>query len=104
MLVAGVSAASAALHEPWRDELHTWLVARELTAVEMWREMRWEGHVMLWQLALHPFARGGAPATAMGLRGSRRGSRRRGGPGRSLGFAVGAVLAVEGEVGADFGG
>lgn len=44
-------------HEPWRDELHTWLVTRDLTVGQMWHEMQWEGHVMLWQLVLHPFGR-----------------------------------------------
>lgn len=53
-------------HEPWRDELHTWLVTRDLTVGQMWHEMRWEGHVMLWQLVLHPFARLGAPVWTLG--------------------------------------
>ena len=64
--VAGVSAASVALHEPWADELHTWLQARELTVGELWREMAYEGHFLPWHLILHPFARLGAPVETMG--------------------------------------
>ena len=43
VLVAGVSLASVLTHEPWPDELHTWLQARDLSVVELWREMAYEG-------------------------------------------------------------
>ncbi len=66
MAVGIISLALAARHEPWRDELHTWLVTRDLTLGEIWHEMRWEGHVMLWQLVLHPFARLGASVWTLG--------------------------------------
>lgn len=64
--VGVASLALVARHEPWRDELHTWLVTRDLTVGRLWHEMRWEGHVMLWQLVLHPFARLGAPVWTLG--------------------------------------
>ena len=66
LAVGAVSLASVMTHEPWRDELHTWLVTRDLTLGQMWHEMRWEGHVLLWQLVLHPFARWGAPVWTLG--------------------------------------
>ena len=66
LFVGIVSLALVSRHEPWRDELHTWLVTRDLTLGQIWHEMRWEGHVMLWQLVLHPFARGGAPVWTLG--------------------------------------
>lgn len=65
-LVAGVSAVSVATHEPWGDELHAWLQARDLTVRELWREMHYEGHFLPWHLILHPFARLGAPVETMG--------------------------------------
>lgn len=66
VLVAGVSASSMLTHEPWMDELHTWLQARDLSAGELWKEMACAGHFVPWHLVLHPFARGGAPVAAMG--------------------------------------
>lgn len=66
LAVAGVSAASVATHEPWADELHAWLQAREMTVGELWREMACEGHFLTWHLLLHPFARLGAPVETMG--------------------------------------
>lgn len=65
-LVAGVSLSSMLMHEPWADELHTWLQARELTVGELWREMAYEGHFLPWYLILDPFARLGAPVETMG--------------------------------------
>lgn len=66
VLVAGVSLASVLTHEPWADELHTWLKTRELTVGQLWWEMAYEGHFLTWHLILHPFARLGAPVEAMG--------------------------------------
>ena len=65
-LVAGVSLASVLTHEPWADELHTWLQARDLSVGELWLEMAYEGHFLPWHLILHPFASLGAPVETMG--------------------------------------
>ena len=65
-LVAAVSAASAATHEPWRDELHTWLQAREMGLGALWKEMGYEGHFIPWHLLLWPLAHFGAPVWTMG--------------------------------------
>lgn len=66
VLVAGVSAASAATHEPWRDELHSWLQAREMGLGALWKEMAYEGHFLPWYLLLWPLAHFGAPVWTMG--------------------------------------
>lgn len=66
MFVVGVSAVSVALHEPWRDELHAWLQAREMGLGGLWREMAYEGHFLPWHLLLWPLAHFGAPVWSMG--------------------------------------
>lgn len=66
LAVAGVSAASVATHEPWRDELHAWLQAREMGLGALWKEMACEGHFMPWYLLLWPLAHFGAPVWTMG--------------------------------------
>jgi len=40
-------------HEPWRDELQTWLVAKESKTIgELFHNIRYEGHPSLWFLIL----------------------------------------------------
>ncbi|SDV01757.1 hypothetical protein SAMN04488544_3530 [Microlunatus sagamiharensis] len=64
-----VFAAAGALllhaHEPWRDELQAWLIARSSgSPVQLWDNARYEGHPLLWHLLL--FFAGlvsGGPAT-----------------------------------------
>ena len=48
-------------HEPWRDEANVWLLARELTPVELFREIKYQGHPCLWYLLVMPFAKAGFP-------------------------------------------
>ena len=66
-LVAGVSLASVLTHEPWRDELHSWLQAREMGLGPLWMEMACEGHFIPWYLLLWPLAHSGAPVWTMGM-------------------------------------
>ena len=47
------------IHEPWMDELHSWVMARDLSFGELLAAMREEGHFCLWYLLLAPFARSG---------------------------------------------
>ena len=54
-------------HEPWRDELQAWLIARELSIPDLFHQMRYEGHFALWSLLLYPFAHYGAELYWMGL-------------------------------------
>lgn len=48
-------------HEAWRDEAQAWLLARELSFVELISQMKYEGHFLLWYLILMPFAKLGFP-------------------------------------------
>lgn len=49
------------LHEPWRDEANVWLMARELSPVQLFREIKYQGHPCLWYLLMMPFAKVGLP-------------------------------------------
>ncbi|HEY4220773.1 MAG TPA: hypothetical protein VGO62_05505, partial [Myxococcota bacterium] len=48
-------------HEPWRDEADTWLVARDLSLVQIWKLAPYVGTPILWHLIEVPFARAGLP-------------------------------------------
>jgi hypothetical protein len=40
-------------HEPWRDELQAWMLARDSgSPAELWRNTRYEGHPLLWHALL----------------------------------------------------
>ncbi|MBP5182857.1 MAG: hypothetical protein J6331_07520, partial [Lentisphaeria bacterium] len=54
-------------HEPWRDELHTWVMARELNVFQIIYWMRYDGHFALWHLVLHPFAASGLPLATLNM-------------------------------------
>lgn len=49
------------LHEPWRDEANVWLMARELSPAQLFREIKYQGHPCLWYLLMMPFAKIGLP-------------------------------------------
>jgi hypothetical protein len=48
-------------HELWRDEANVWLIARELSPLQLLREIRYQGHPCLWYLLTMPFAKAGFP-------------------------------------------
>ena len=48
-------------HELWRDEANVWLVAREMSILQLFREIRYQGHPCLWYLIVMPFAKAGFP-------------------------------------------
>ena len=54
-------------HEPWRDEANVWLMARELSPIELFAEIRYQGHPCLWYLIVMPFAKAGLPFWSIGL-------------------------------------
>ena len=56
-----------ALHEPWRDEANVWLMARELSPVRLFAEIRYQGHPCLWYLIVMPFAKAGFPFRTIGF-------------------------------------
>jgi hypothetical protein len=61
LAVAGYAVALALLlarHEPWRDEIQAWLLARDSpTLGDLWRNTRYEGHPLLWHVLLWLLAR-----------------------------------------------
>ncbi len=49
-----VAFINALNHEMWRDELHSWSIARESTSLEdLFSNIRYEGHPLLWYLCLY---------------------------------------------------
>jgi hypothetical protein len=54
-------------HEPWRDEINAWLIARDLNLVGIFQHMRIEGHSCLWHLILVPFAKAGISVNNIGM-------------------------------------
>lgn len=48
-------------HELWRDEANVWLLARELSPLQLFKEIRYQGHPCLWYLLVMPFAKAGFP-------------------------------------------
>lgn len=55
------------MHEPWRDEIHAWLMAKELSIPELIVESRFDGHPILWHLILMPFAKLGFPIITLNI-------------------------------------
>lgn len=56
-------------HEPWRDEIHAWLMAKELSIPELIVASRFDGHPILWHLLLMPFAKLGFPVITLNIIG-----------------------------------
>ena len=56
-------------HEPWRDEIHAWLMAKELSIPQLIIESRFDGHPILWHLILMPFAKIGFSVITLNLIG-----------------------------------
>lgn len=67
VVFAAVTLAGVIYHEPWRDELQAWNIARDLDISGIIYQMRYEGHFALWSIILHPFAANGAPLFTLGL-------------------------------------
>ena len=44
-------------HEPWRDEAQAWLIGRDLSIINIFKQMYYEGHPCLWNLILSFFAK-----------------------------------------------
>lgn len=54
-------------HEMWRDEINVWLMGRDLSVIELFREIKYQGHPCLWYLLIMPFAKLGFPCRIMGI-------------------------------------
>lgn len=67
IVFAVLTLATVILHEPWRDEIHAWFLAKEYSIPRLWYEMRYEGHFVLWYLILMPFAKLGFPLITLNI-------------------------------------
>lgn len=54
-------------HEPWRDEANVWLIAGELSPVQLLAQIRYQGHPCLWYLLVMPLAKSGLPFSLIGV-------------------------------------
>ena len=66
-LYALLTLAAVFHHEPWQDELHAWVISRELSIFQIIHWMRYDGHFALWHIILHPFSAGGLPLDTLNL-------------------------------------
>ena len=58
VIFLSVGGLLAAHHEMWRDEIQAWLLARDSTSViDLFRNLKYEGHPGLWHLCLMPLSR-----------------------------------------------
>ena len=54
-------------HEIWTDEAQAWVIARDLSFVDIIKQMRYEGHPCLWHLILAIPAKLGLPVLSMNI-------------------------------------
>lgn len=54
-------------HSPWRDEANVWLMARDLSPLQLLREIKYQGHPCLWYFLVMPFAKLGLPFRTIGI-------------------------------------
>lgn len=54
-------------HEPWRDEANVWLMARDLSPLQLLKEIKYQGHPCLWYFLVMPFAKIGLPFRTIGI-------------------------------------
>ena len=66
-LYAVINLILVLLHEPWRDEIHAWLMAKQLSIVDLFHESRFDGHPILWHLLLMPFAKLNFPIITLNM-------------------------------------
>ena len=52
-------------HEPWRDEAHAWMMARQDSIPTIIDNAKYEGTPVLWFMMLVPFAKFGFPYQTM---------------------------------------
>lgn len=48
-------------HEAWEDEAQAWLIARDLSPIQIINQMKYEGHSCMWHFILFPLAKLGLP-------------------------------------------
>lgn len=53
-------------HEAWLDEAQAWLISERLSIIDIFKQMKYEGHPCLWHLILSIFSKNGYPYEAIG--------------------------------------
>lgn len=48
-------------HEMWRDEVRPWVMAKNLSLIDLFKVSKFDGHPVMWHLILMPFAKLGFP-------------------------------------------
>jgi len=66
-LYLGISFALVLFHEPWLDEAQQWLIVRDLNLVGIIKQLKYEGHFLLWYLLLFPIVKLGLPFIAQNI-------------------------------------
>jgi hypothetical protein len=61
LLYASISFGLIFFHEQWRDEAQSWLLAKNLSIIDLIKHLKYEGHFLLWYLIIMPFAKLGFP-------------------------------------------
>jgi hypothetical protein len=67
VLYGAIVLAMLPLHEPWCDEAEPWLIARDLSFVEIIRNVPYAGHPPLWNFIQAPLAKLGFPFVTVGV-------------------------------------
>lgn len=57
VLFLALNAVLLLIHEPWRDEVHAWLMAKNMSITELIAFSGYEGHPVLWHIMLMPLAK-----------------------------------------------
>lgn len=71
-------------HEMWRDEIQAWLLARDSSSIiNLFSNLKYEGHTPLWHLLLFPLAKMNLPIISMQLLGW------------TIGLLIAAVILVQ---------
>ena len=61
-----IASAVTARHEPWRDEMQAWLIARDSVSIrDLLGHLKYEGHPALWYLLLYTLQRLVVPLPAL---------------------------------------
>lgn len=52
-----ITALRCLFHHPWYDEAQAWIIAKQLSFLDIIALMKYEGHTFLWYLLIMPFAK-----------------------------------------------
>ena len=67
LLYAIITAILAFHHENWRDENQVWLLCKNLSFLDLMKQLKYEGHPFLWFSIIYPFVRLGASVKILNI-------------------------------------